>query len=107
MALGYVSLLVLLMKKYKAIVKILQPVGQMALTNYIGQTVIMLLVFYVANLFNSIDAIYFVPIVLLVFTLQIGLSKLWMSKFAFGPLEWVWRCLTYLSFMSIKKKESS
>lgn len=107
MALGYVSLLIILMKKYKAIVKILQPVGQMALTNYIGQTVIMLLIFYVANLFNSIDAIYFVPIVLLVFTLQIGLSKLWMSKFAFGPLEWVWRCLTYLSFMSIKKKESS
>ena len=45
MALGYVSLLVILMKKYKAIVKILQPVGQMALTNYIGQTVIMLMMF--------------------------------------------------------------
>src|SRR5699024_8248234 len=94
MALGYISLLVLLMKKYKAIVKILQPVGQIVLTNDIGQTFIMFLVLFIANLVNSVDAIYFVPIVVLVFALLIGLSKVWMSNFAFGPLEWIGRRLT-------------
>jgi uncharacterized protein len=104
MSLGYVALMLILMKHFKGLVKVLQPVGQMALTNYIGQTIIMLLIFYVGGLFNRVDAIYFVPIVLVVFTVQIILSKMWMSNFSYGPLEWIWRTLTYLNVMPIKKK---
>lgn len=104
MALGYVALMLILMQRYRQLVTILQPVGQMALTNYIGQTVIMLLIFYVGGLFNSVDAVWFIPIVLVVFLVQIGLSKLWMKHFSYGPLEWIWRTLTYLKVMPIKKK---
>lgn len=107
MSLGYVALMIILMKHFKGLVKVLQPVGQMALTNYIGQTIIMLLIFYVGGLFNHVDAIYFVPIVLVVFAVQIILSKMWMSNFSYGPLEWIWRTLTYLNIMPIKKKGSN
>lgn len=102
-ALGYIALFIIISRKTKGLVKLLQPVGQMALTNYILQTVIMVVIFYGFNLFNQVDAVWFIPIVLLVFTVQVIISHLWMSVFKYGPLEWLWRSFTYLQFISIKR----
>lgn len=104
MSLGYVAALALIFLKIPSFVSLLQPVGQMALTNYIGQTVIMLGIFYIGGLFGSINAIWFVPVALGVFILQIILSTVWMKFFAYGPLEWIWRCFTYLNVMPIRKR---
>ena len=104
MSLGYVAALALILLKLPKLVRLLQPVGQMALTNYIGQTVIMLVIFYVFGLFNSIDAVWFIPIAIGVFILQLILSHFWMKYFSYGPLEWIWRNFTYLKMMPFRKR---
>lgn len=104
MSLGYVAALALILLKLPKLVRLLQPVGQMALTNYIGQTVIMLVIFYVFGLFNSIDAVWFIPIAIGGFILQLILSHFWMKYFSYGPLEWIWRNFTYLKMMPFRKR---
>ncbi|GAB3061295.1 DUF418 domain-containing protein [Salinicoccus sesuvii] len=103
MSLGYVALLILIMKRVGKFATLLQPVGQMALSNYIGQSILMVTLFFGFGLFDKIDAVWFPLIVLLTFALQIIISHLWMKHFRFGPLEWVWRMLTYLKIFDIKK----
>lgn len=103
MALGYIALFIIISRKTKGLVKLLQPVGQMALTNYISQTVIMITLFYGFNLFNQVEAKWFIPIVLVVFIIQVMISHVWMKVFRYGPLEWLWRSFTYLKIMPIKR----
>ncbi|WP_017549131.1 DUF418 domain-containing protein [Salinicoccus carnicancri] len=103
MSLGYIALFILIVQKFKTVTELLQPVGQMALTNYIMQSVLMTGLFYGLNLFNRVDAVWFIPIVLAVFMIQMVLSHLWMKLFRFGPLEWVWRTVTYGTVMPIRK----
>lgn len=104
MSLGYIAALALILLKLPKLVSLLQPVGQMALTNYIGQTVIMLVIFYVFGLFNSVNAVWFIPIALGVFILQLLLSHFWMKYFSYGPLEWLWRSFTYFKKMPLRKR---
>lgn len=80
-------------------------VGQMALTNYIAQSVICVLLFFGIGfgLFGQIDRTGQILIVLGVWLLQVFWSKPWLSAYKFGPLEWVWRSLTYWSKQPMKK----
>ncbi len=81
----------------KKVLNYLKPVGRMALTNYIMQTVVCLIVFYNFgfNLFGRLGLVTIVFIVIGIVTLQIVLSTIWFKYFRFGPLEWLWRTLTY------------
>lgn len=76
----------------------LASVGRMALTNYLMQSLIGAFIFYGWGLgyFGQLSRSELVPIVLGVWALQLIISPLWLSKFRFGPMEWVWRSLTYL-----------
>jgi uncharacterized protein len=73
------------------------PVGRMALTNYLSQTVLCLLIFYGygAGLIGQAGAAASLVIALLIFALQMAWSPWWLARFHFGPAEWVWRTLTY------------
>jgi uncharacterized protein len=99
LVMAHVAAIILLYKaKYaQAIFRRLEAVGQMALTNYIMQSVICTLFFfgYGLNYFAELEfyQIYFV--VLAVWTVQLLVSPIWLRFFLFGPLEWVWRSLTY------------
>jgi uncharacterized protein len=75
----------------------LQPVGRMALTNYIAQTIFGIAIYYGIGFgFGSnIGPAYFMPIALCIFAVQVLYSRLWMRYFNYGPLEWLWRQLTY------------
>ena len=77
--------------------EMLSPVGRMALTNYLGQTVVCLLIFYGIGL--GVGPRFGYPGLLaafaLIFAVQIALSRWWLKRFRFGPAEWVWRSLTY------------
>ncbi|WP_020007493.1 DUF418 domain-containing protein [Salinicoccus albus] len=105
MSLGYVALFIIIAKKVTGLTKLLQPVGQMALTNYIMQSILMTVVIYGFNIFNTIEAVWFIPVVVVVFTVQVIYSHIWMKFFRFGPLEWIWRSLTYSKTMPIKRIE--
>ena len=75
----------------------LAPAGQMALTNYIGQTLIQILIFYGVGfgLIGKVSNAWIPLIAILIFAAQLIFSRLWLARFRFGPLEWLWRALTY------------
>ncbi len=103
---AYVSgicLLLLACPKLK-IFPVLAAPGRMALTNYIGQSLIGMLLFYGIGLGwgAGIGLAQTELIVLFVFLFQIIFSRLWLKVFRFGPLEWVWRMLTYGKWFALR-----
>ncbi len=105
---AYMAGLCLLYLKYKNgwLWKYLAAPGRMALTNYIGQSLIGVFLFYGIGLGWGADigVVYTEGIVLAVFVLQIVFSRLWLSAFRFGPLEWGWRMLTYGKWFRLRNE---
>ena len=98
-ALGYIALIMLLAKsgsmrklKYRII-----SVGRMAFTNYILMSLICTFIFYGhgLGLFGKVERSVQILIVLAVWVIILTISPLWLKKFQYGPLEWLWRVLTY------------
>lgn len=76
---------------------VLAPAGRMALTNYLAQSVIGTLVFYGYGLgwFEQLPRAWQVPFALALFALQVVWSRWWLARFRYGPMEWLWRAMTY------------
>ncbi|HLM54342.1 MAG TPA: DUF418 domain-containing protein [Pseudoxanthomonas sp.] len=74
------------------------PAGRMALTNYLVQSIVCTLVFYGYGLgyFERLPRAWQVPFALALFAVQVLASRWWLARFRFGPMEWLWRSLTYL-----------
>ena len=100
LGLCYVSAIVLLHAKGRAegLMKLLAPVGRMALTNYLMHSIIAAILFHSIGfgLFGNIELWHGILISFLIFALQIPFSIFWLRHFRFGPFEWLWRSLTYL-----------
>jgi len=79
------------------VLKALAPVGQMALTTYVSQTLVGITLFYGIGLGlrGRLGLAEGTAVGLFIFALQCLLSALWLRHFRFGPLEWVWRRATY------------
>ncbi|MEO5578243.1 MAG: DUF418 domain-containing protein, partial [Sphingomicrobium sp.] len=73
------------------------PAGRMALTNYLTQTLIQSVLFMGWGLgqYGQLSIVWVPLASLAIFAAQVGLSRLWLARFRFGPLEWLWRSLTY------------
>jgi uncharacterized protein len=69
----------------------------MAFTNYIMQSVICTFIFYGygLNYFAELSRVECLVVVVMVWTIQLGYSAWWLSRFKQGPLEQFWRYLTY------------
>lgn len=78
----------------------ISKVGRMALTNYIFQNTLLGLIFYGYGLaqFNQFSRFELLGVVLTIWIIQIALSLLWLRKYKQGPLEYLWKQLTYSSF---------
>lgn len=85
---------------------VLAPYGRTALTNYLFQSLIGTFIFYGWGLgyLAELRNIYTFLIAFVVLTIQIVISKWWMSKFYYGPFEWIWRCLTWWKMMPFIRK---
>ncbi|MBV34911.1 MAG: hypothetical protein CMP47_05560 [Rickettsiales bacterium] len=98
-ALGYIALFCLWVKsnRFIAFRKRLEAVGRMAFTNYISQSIICTLIFYSHGfgLFGQLDRYQLMIIVAVIFMAQLIWSPWWLARFHFGPLEWLWRSLSY------------
>jgi len=94
---GYLSLLILLYKvaPIRSILNIFTPVGQMAFTNYLSQSIITTVIFYIMGWYGSFQRYQIYEIVFGIWAFQIIFSTIWLKYFLFGPFEWVWRSLTY------------
>lgn len=94
-------LLILILSQVKVFSNILDPlkyIGRTALTNYLMQSVIFTTIMYSYGFgkFGSYQPWQLVIFAVVVFVIQIIISKIWLQKFRFGPLEWIWRKMTYL-----------
>lgn len=92
-------------EKWQTLLRPFQYVGRMALTNYISHTIVTLLVF--GLLFKNYypAPLWVGPLFCIGFyTLQIFISRWWLSRYQYGPLEYIWRLGTYGKMMPLKKK---
>ena len=98
LAFTYIGIVLLLVAANRAWLKRLSPlawVGRMALTNYMMQVILLDVLFTNHGAGLKIPALL-VPVgVLALLGIQIGLARWWLSRFRLGPLEWVWRSVTY------------
>lgn len=103
---GYIAGFCLLYLKFQdsSFWKMMAFPGRMALTNYIGQSAIGVFIFYGIGLgLGAQTGLVFAELIALtVFLFEISFSYGWLRFFRFGPLEWIWRCLTYLRLFPIK-----
>ncbi|HEX9630497.1 MAG TPA: DUF418 domain-containing protein [Pyrinomonadaceae bacterium] len=105
LALFFIALVATLWQKavWRRLLAWLAPVGRMALTNYLLQTVICVFIFYGYGFgqFGRFGATRATLIALAIFLFQILLSALWLKYFSYGPMEWIWRQLTYRRRLSL------
>ena len=98
-SLGYMSLIILWSNRADGrIMRRLRAVGRMALTNYLAQSV--LGVVFLTVVLGDVDVVgrgLVLAFVLAVWALQLWWSQAWLSRFLFGPAEWLWRVATYRS----------
>jgi uncharacterized protein len=106
LAFGYIGLFVKLSQKANFLkwFSWLAPLGKMALTNYIGHSIILTSLFYgyAGGMFGQISRAEQMLIVVAIILFQAIFSKLWLSYYKFGPLEWLWRSLTYLTWQPLR-----
>jgi uncharacterized protein len=97
LALGYAATIGLLVVDRRRLMGMFAPLGRMALTNYLMQSVICVVLSYGFGfgLWWRTGASTAVAIAAAIVLIQIPLSAWWLSRYRFGPVEWVWRRLTY------------
>ncbi|WP_247711124.1 DUF418 domain-containing protein [Qipengyuania vesicularis] len=106
MTLGFLFLLVLWAPRAGGwLGKRVEAAGRAAFTNYLGTSIVMLLVFgnWGLDLFGRLGRSELYLVVLLAWSIMLGWSKPWLDRFRYGPLEWLWRCLTYGRMFALRR----
>jgi uncharacterized protein len=97
LGLGYLMLAAVAFEKgAPTIARLLTPVGRMALTTYISQSLICTFIFYSWGLalFDQLGRAQLILIVFGIWVVNIAVAHLWLRYFAMGPVEWAWRSAT-------------
>ncbi len=104
---AYVALFTLTWSRHAGKLHWLVPEGRMALSHYLGQSLLCSLIFhgYGLKLMGQVSIAESTGIALLVFAVQVGFSHRWLSRFQYGPGEWVLRVVTALSVPRLKRTE--
>ena len=99
LSLGYVATVVLLWQNpvWQQRMMPFSYVGRMALTNYLLQSLICTTIFYSygLGLYGRVGPLADLALAVVIYSLQIPFSRWWLSGHAYGPMEWVWRVMTY------------
>ena len=85
--------------------KSLSTVGKMALTNYVMHSVFAMFIFTGVGfgLFGKLQRYELLYVVFSIWLFQMIISPIWLKYFQYGPLEWLWRYLSYLKKPAFKK----
>jgi len=106
LAAGYIGLFVKLTSKawFMRAFSWLALLGKMALTNYISHSIILSSIFYgyAGGMFGKIARAEQMLIVVAIIFCQVIICKVWLKYFQFGPLEWLWRSMTYLKLQPMR-----
>lgn len=107
MTIGYAALIIMLISK-NPLSRLLQrtaAAGRMAFSNYIGTSIVMSFIFYGYGLgyYNEISKAGLIPIVIGAWAVMLLWSKPWLTRFHYGPLEWVWRSLARWELQAFRR----
>ncbi len=109
LAAGYITglALIFLNPNLRRFVAPFAAVGRMALTDYLMESVLCTLFFYhyTTGLFGRVGPAYGWAVTIVLFSAQVVFSNWWLRHYRFGPMEWLWRGLTYGKFPSMHKGE--
>lgn len=98
-AFGHIAMVMLVVKSgtLAGLMSRFTAVGRMALSNYLMHSVVMTSLFYGygLGLYGSIPRLWQMAFVAALIGFQLWLSPIWLKRFRFGPVEWLWRSLTY------------
>ncbi|MBX7539878.1 DUF418 domain-containing protein [Qipengyuania sp. GH29] len=106
MTLGYLALLVAFAPRAGGWLGArVSAAGRAAFTNYLGTSLIMLLVFgnWGLDLFGQFGRTELYMTVIATWAVMLGWSKPWLDRYRYGPLEWLWRCLTYGRLFELRR----
>jgi uncharacterized protein len=94
---GHLGLLGLFLKSgiFPFFRRSMAAVGRMALTNYLSHSLVALIIFVLLGYWGALERHQLYYIVLSVWAVQFVISPIWLKHFHFGPVEWLWRYLTY------------
>ena len=106
MALGLAALLALYAPRAQGwLGERLSAAGRMAFSNYLGTSIMMIAVFHGwgLGLFGELTRAQLYLVVLGAWIVMLAWSKPWLARFRYGPLEWLWRCLTYAKRVPLRR----
>lgn len=111
LALGYAASFLWLMRRdaFTRIRLFCIGIGQMAITAYLGQTLVFTLFFYGYGLgmYGSVGPTFALVFATSVWCVEALLCHLWMKRFQLGPVEWLWRSLTYMRALPLRRVASN
>ena len=105
MALGYLGWIV---QARHALGWLAAP-GRMALTHYLLQSLLCTWLFfgYGVGFFEQLARAWQLVFAVALFALQVGISHLWLARFRYGPMEWLWRAMTYLRWPPLRRTQQA
>lgn len=108
MACLYVCVLALLWRTpvQRILSTVFEPLGRMALTCYVTATFVMVPAGLLLHSRSTQDAVPGLIVAAVVLPAQWILCRLWLSRFTYGPLEWVWRCITWWRWIPLQRPQS-
>lgn len=79
--------------------------GRAAFTNYLGTSIVMLFIMHgwALGLFGTLNRPELYLVTFAMWALMLAWSKPWLERYRYGPLEWLWRCLTYRKAFPLKR----
>ncbi len=107
LALGYASVVVLAFDSRSGarLLSVFAPLGQLAFTSYLTQSVVLSVLFYGwgFGLFGRLNEVQGASLSVVLFGAQAVFAAWWLRRYRFGPLEWVWRSFTYGALLPLKR----
>jgi uncharacterized protein len=106
---AYISILTIAYKSSigKKLMLGLKYVGRMSFSSYLSHTIFGIIIFYpfAFGYFGKFSLWQLEVMAIIIYIFQVLIAKIWLSYFDFGPLEWLWRSLTYKEVLPIKSKK--
>jgi uncharacterized protein len=106
MTIGHLGLLLLFVRSgiLGRVRRAFAAVGQMAITNYLMHSAICLVLFILLGWYGQLERHQLYYVVFAIWAAQLVISPLWLRYFRFGPVEWLWRSLTYVKWQPMRRR---
>jgi uncharacterized protein len=109
MTVGHLGLMLLFVRSglLRRMRRAFAAVGRMAITNYLMHSAIGLVLFILMGKYGQLERYQLYYVVFAIWAFQLVFSSLWLKFFKFGPVEWLWRSLTYVKWQPMRRPRAS